>query len=59
MKTEYQIEKMKAEIQKMIATTAKNTQTVLDEGNEAAFIFYDREYAKLVTQYNILCEVLQ
>ncbi|MEG0153727.1 MAG: hypothetical protein RR744_11250 [Cellulosilyticaceae bacterium] len=59
MKTEYEIEQMKAEIQKRISTTSKNSQTVLNEGDKDAFNFYDREYAKLVAQYNILCEVLQ
>lgn len=59
MKTEHEIKKMKNEIQKMISTTANNCKTTLEESNEAAYNFYDREYAKLVAQYNILCEVLR
>lgn len=59
MKTEHEIEQMKIEIQENISKVQIKAQAAWDESEETVYNFYDREYAKLVAQYNILCEVLR
>ena len=58
MKTQHEIEQMKIEIQEKISKVQIKAQEVWNESDETGYNFYDREYAKLVAQYNILCEVL-
>ena len=58
MKTEHEIEQMKIEIQEKISKVQIKAQTAWNESDETVYNFYDRECAKLVAQYNILCEVL-
>ena len=58
MKTEHEIEQMKIEIQEKISKVQIKAQTAWNESDETVYNFYDIEYAKLVAQYNILCEVL-
>ena len=58
MKTQHEVEQMKIEIQGKISKVKIKAQEVWNESDETGYNFYDREYAKLVAQYNILCEVL-
>ena len=58
MKTEHEIEQMKIEIQEKISKVQIKAQAAWNESDETVYNFYDREYTKLVAQYNILCEVL-
>lgn len=59
MKTEREIEQMKIEIQENISKVQMKAQSAWSESNETLYRQHDREYAKLVAQYNILCEVLR
>lgn len=59
MKTEYEIEQMKVEVQEKISKVSMKARLAWDESNETLYQHYDREYAKLVAQYNILLEVLR
>ena len=58
MKKQHEVEQMKIEIQGKISKVKIKAQEVWNESDETGYNFYDREYAKLVAQYNILCEVL-
>ena len=58
MKTQHEIEQMKIEIQEKISKVQIKAQAALNESDETVYNFYDREHAKLVAQYDILCEVL-
>lgn len=59
MKTQKEIEDMRMQIQEKISTISLKANTAYQESDEVAFNRYDREYAKLVAQYNILLEVLR
>ena len=59
MKTQHEIEQMKIEIQEKISKVQIKAQAAWNESEETVYNFYDREYTKLVAQYNILCEVLR
>lgn len=59
MKTEHEIKQMKIEIQEKISKVQIKAQAAWDESDETVYHFYSREYAKLVAQYSILCEVLR
>lgn len=59
MKTQREIEQMKIDIQEKISKVQMKAQAAWNESDETVYNFYDREYAKLVAQYNILCEVLR
>lgn len=59
MKTEYEIEQMKIDTQEKISKVSMKARHAWDESNKTLYLQYDREYAKLVAQYNILLEVLQ
>lgn len=59
MKTQHEIEQMKIEIQEKISKVQIKAQAAWNESDETVYNLYDREYAKLVAQYNILCEVLR
>ena len=59
METEREIEQMKIYIQEKISKVQIKAQVAWSESDESTYNLYDREYAKLVAQYNILCEVLQ
>ena len=58
MKTQHEVEQMKIEIQGKISKVKIKAQEVWNESDETGYNLYNREYAKLVAQYNILCEVL-
>lgn len=59
MKTEREIQNMKIIIQEKISKTQIRAQNAWNTSDEKSYLHYDREYAKLVAQYNILCEVLR
>lgn len=50
---------MKIIIQEKISKVQIQAQNAWNTGDEVVYLHYDREYAKLVAQYNILCEVLR
>ena len=58
MKTQHEIEKMKDEIQKKIDIVGGKARSVNVVGSPE-WENYDRQYAKLTAQYNILLEVLK
>ena len=59
MKTESQIKDMKIIIQEKISKVQIQAQNAWNTSDEKSYLHYDREYVKLVAQYNILCEVLR
>lgn len=59
MKTEYQIKDMKIIIQEKISKVQIQAQNAWDASDEVVYLHYDREYTKLIAQYNILYEVLR
>lgn len=59
MKTEHEIEQMKVEVQEKISKIQMKAKSAWKKGGEEAYIHYDKVYAQLVAQYNILLEVLQ
>lgn len=59
MKTEHEIEQMKIEIQERMAIYQEKATTSWHNEEIYCYTQYEREYTKLVAQYNILCEVLR
>lgn len=59
MKTEYEIEQIKKEITERMKIVQDKAEEAWNSKKTSDYVHYDREYAKLVAQYNILCEVLQ
>lgn len=57
MKTQREVEQMKAEISKKIEVTGEKARS--SQFNSYEREVYNREYAKLTAQYNILLEVLK
>lgn len=59
MKTELEIEQMKIEVQEKISNVQMKAEEAFEGNLFDLYRQYDREFAKLVAQYNILCEVLR
>lgn len=57
MKTQYEVEQMKEEVQRKIDAMSEKARSVQFGSTE--WEMYDREYAKYTAQYNILLEVLK
>lgn len=59
MKTRQEVEQIKIKIQKNIDYYRDKAQDAYRIGDNEAFIYYDRQYAKSIAQHNILLEILQ
>lgn len=59
MKTEQEVLDMKHNIQLQIADAVAKASACRDCGDIHSFEMYDRMYAKLTAQYNVLLEVLR